>query len=44
MRIMEKVHASRMPAKLALKFNGIGNSGQIRRIPFGQSTPQTACN
>jgi hypothetical protein len=33
-----------MPAKLALKFNGIAKSGATRRIRFGQSVAQTACN
>jgi hypothetical protein len=38
------VHASRMPAKPALKIKGIANNRQNRRIPFVQSGPQTACN
>jgi hypothetical protein len=33
-----------MPAKLALKINGIAISGEIIRIRFGQSAVQTACN
>jgi hypothetical protein len=37
MRIIAKVHASGMPAKLALKFNKIAKSRAIRRIRFGQS-------
>jgi hypothetical protein len=44
MRIMDKVHASQMPAKLGFEINDFAKCRRPLRIPFGQLPRKSACN